>query len=134
MDVGYVIQYWLATAQADLRAAEHLFRAGDYVHVLFLGYLYLEKTIRAVVVRHTGEHAARNATLEELAQIAELDLTLAQWGFLNRVTEYYAKTKYPDLSLNFQNQCTREFCAVEFKQIRDFGIWLAQVAGSPAAP
>ena len=134
MDVGPVIQYWLAAARADLRAAEHLFRAGDYVHVLFLGYLYLEKTVRAAALSKTGEHAARNASLEELAHMAELDLTLAQWGFLNRVTEYYAKTKHPDMSLTFQNQCTRDFCAAEFKQIRDFGFWLGQIATSPTAP
>lgn len=130
METAYIIQYWLGAAQADLRAAEHLFRSGDYVHVLFLGYLYLEKTIRAAVTRHSGEQAPRNAGLGELAEMAGLDLTLAQWGFLNRVAEYYAKTRHPDMSLNFQNQCTREFCAGEFKQIRDFGMWLAEISAS----
>ena len=128
MEAGQIVQYWLANARADLRAADHLFRAGEYAHVLFLGYLYLEKAMRAAVVRNSGEPAPMNTNLDELAELAGLDLTLAQWGFLGRVTEYHTKVRYPDLSLRFQSQCTREFCAGEFKDIKDFGMWLAQIA------
>ena len=41
MDTGKIVQYWLATADDDIVAAEHLCESGDYTHALFFGHLYI---------------------------------------------------------------------------------------------
>lgn len=130
MDVERVVQYWLATAADDWMAAEHLFQCGDYPHALFFAHLYLEKLLKALIVRSTGEHAPIGHHLRYLAKRGGLDLSQEQEAFLIRVTEYAVRTRYPDMALQFKRQCTREFCAAEMERIREFGTWVEQLLRS----
>jgi len=130
MDVERVVQYWLTTAADDWTAAEHLFQSGDYPHALFFAHLYLEKLLKALIVRSTGEHAPISHHLRYLAERGGLDLTPEQKAFLVRVTEYAVRTRYPDMALQFKRQCTREFCAAEMRQIREFGAWVERMLKS----
>lgn len=126
MDVERVVQYWLTTAADDWTAAEHLLQSGDYPHVLFFAHLYLEKLLKALIVRSTGEHAPISHHLRYLAEKAGLDLTPEQEAFLLRVTEYAVRTRYPDMALQFKRQCTRDFCSAEMRRIEEFGRWIEQ--------
>ncbi len=130
MDVRKVVQYWLTTAADDWVAAEHLFQSGDYPHALFFAHLYLEKLLKALIVRSTGEHAPISHHLRYLAEKGGLQLSAEQEALLIRVTEYAVRTRYPDMALQFKRQCTREFCAAEMRQIREFGQWVEQMLRS----
>ncbi len=87
MDVEKVVQYRLTTAEGDWVAAEHLLTSDDYPHALFFGYLYLEKVLKARVVRVTGEPAPVSHNLRYLAEKGKLPLSTEQEAFLVRVTE-----------------------------------------------
>jgi len=130
VDVEKVVQYWLTTAADDLTAAEHLFQNGDYTHALFFAHLYLEKMLKARVVRATGEHAPISHNLRYLAERASLELSTKQLAFLARVTEYAIRMRYPDMELQFKCQCTQEFCAAELKEIKEFGTWIEKMVTS----
>jgi len=130
MDVEKAVQYWLTTAAEDLIAAEHLFQSGDYTHALFFAHLYLEKVLKAQVVRATGEHAPISHNLRYLAEKGGLALSAEQLAFLIRVTEYAVRTRYPDMELQFKRQCTQEFCAEELKEIKEFGAWIEKMVTS----
>jgi len=130
MNVEKVVRYWLATAADDLTAAEHLLQSGDYTHALFFAHLYLEKVLKAQVVRATGEHAPISHNLRYLAEKAGLELSTEQLAFLARVTEYAIKARYPDMELQFKRQCTQEFCSSELKAIKEFGRWVEKMATS----
>jgi HEPN domain-containing protein len=130
MDVSEIVRYWLATAADDLVAARHLFESQDYTHALFFGHLYLEKLLKAQVVRQTHQHAPLSHNLRYLAEKGELDLTQAQGSFLARVTEYSIKARYPDMDLEFRRQCTRDLCHAELTQIKEFGTWIEQTIQS----
>jgi len=130
MDVERAVQYWLTTATDDLIAAEHLFQSGDYTHALFFAHLYLEKVLKAQVVRATGEHAPISHNLRYLAEKGGLALSAEQLAFLIRVTEYAVRTRYPDMELQFKRQCTQEFCAEELKEIKEFGAWIEKMVTS----
>ena len=130
MNVEKVVQYWLTTAADDWIAAEHLFQSGDYTHALFFAHLYLEKMLKAQVVRVTGEHAPISHNLRYLAEKGDLELSTEQLALLARVTEYAIKTRYPDMELQFKRQCTQGFCAAELKKIKEFGIWIEKMVTS----
>jgi HEPN domain-containing protein len=57
MNVDEVVEYWLELAEADWPVVDHLFASGDYNYALFLGHLYLEKLLKALVVKVTQHHA-----------------------------------------------------------------------------
>lgn len=130
MNVEKVVQYWLTTAADDWIAAEHLFQSGDYTHALFFAHLYLEKMLKAQVVRITGEHAPISHNLRYLAEKGNLELSAERLAFLARVTEYAIKTRYPDMELQFRRQCTERFCAAELKASKEVGIWIEKMVKS----
>ena len=130
MEYESVVQYWLAAAADDLAAAEHLFKAGAYTHALFIAHMYLEKTLKALVVRRAGKQAPASQNLRDLAEASGIGLTLEQEGFLVRVTEYSTKTRYPDLGFQFKRQCTRELCEEELTNIEAFGRWIKAILQS----
>ena len=123
MDIAQVVQYWCATADDDIRAAEHLFESGDYCHALFFGHLYLEKLLKACVVQHTEQHAPLTHNLRILAERAALELSAEQQALLVRVTEYNIRSRYPDWALQFKRLCTRELCQRELRLVKEFGEW-----------
>jgi HEPN domain-containing protein len=127
VDVEKIAHYWLTTGADDLKAADHLFQSGDYTHALFFGHLYLEKLLKAYVVRVTGEHAPITHNLRFLAKRGRLQLTADQLTFLGRVSEYTTKVRYPDMELRFKRQCTEEFSTEELKAIKEFGLWLKKM-------
>ncbi|MDW7709694.1 MAG: HEPN domain-containing protein [Deferrisomatales bacterium] len=54
-----LIDYWLASADEDLRASESLFQNGHDAWALFLGHLVIEKLLKAVYVKLVDENVPR---------------------------------------------------------------------------
>lgn len=130
MDLESVVEYRLLTAADDRRAAEHLLGSGDYPQALLFGHLYLEKVLKAVVVRRTQAHAPITHNLRFLAERAGIHLGPEREAFLARVTGYSIRARYPDMAMRFRQQCTREFCEREIEGIKETGQWLEQMAAS----
>ncbi len=119
MDVNAVVEYWLASAKDDRRAANHLCEKGDYSYALFFGHLYLEKLLKAVVVRRTGAQAPLVHNLRILADKANLVLSVVQEESLIRINEYNISARYPDFKFAFKKRCTKSFATKELKRIGD---------------
>lgn len=96
MNVEKVVQYWLEAAEEDWPVVQHLFESGDYHYALFFGHLYLEKLLKALVVRNTEEHAPRTHSLLYLAERAGLTVSEGRHEVLLRVTGYNIETRYPE--------------------------------------
>jgi len=123
-----VIQYWLTTADEDWRVAQHLFQSKDYPYALFFGHLYLEKILKALVVRRTGAHAPFTHSLLRLAEERGLPLTKEQRLLLVRVTDYNIEARYPDERLEFRPQWTQQFCRSELSRIEGLTGWIRETA------
>jgi HEPN domain-containing protein len=109
MDADKVVQYWVITADDDLRSIRICFRARDYVKALFWGHLYLEKLLKAVITKQTGKHAPYGHALPTLAKKAKLELSKDEAEFLKRVTDYNIKARYPDYEFELRKRATRSF-------------------------
>ncbi len=124
MDVEQVVQYWMTTAQDDLKSIHVCMRAGDYVKALFWGHVYPEKLLKAIITKQTGKHAPYGHTLSALAARANLQLQPEQIELLERVTQYSIQARYPDHKFRLKKLATRAYCLREVKQIEEFGKWL----------
>jgi len=96
VNVEEIVQYWLESAEEDWPVIKHLVESGDYRHALFFGHLYLEKLLKALVVRATESHAPRTHNLLFLAERADLDLSEETSDLLLRVTGKSIDTRYPE--------------------------------------
>ncbi|HLB25417.1 MAG TPA: HEPN domain-containing protein, partial [Nitrospirota bacterium] len=96
MNKEEIINYWTESAEQDLRAMENLFSNGHYVWALFIGHLVVEKLLKAYYVQEVNVEAPRSHDLLKIAEKARLDLTEDQKDFLDAVTTFNIKTRYPD--------------------------------------
>jgi HEPN domain-containing protein len=124
MNANEVVQYWLELAEDDWPVVERLFASGDYHYALFFGHLYLERLLKAVIVKKTGEHAPRLHNLTRLAESAGLIATEAQREVLVRVTAYNLETRYPEERFSARKRYTEEYTKAELDTIQEIGKWL----------
>lgn len=124
MQIEEVIKYWLTSAEDDQKVAKHLFEKSDYAYALFFGHLYLEKLLKAIVVKVTGTQAPAIHNLRTLSEKAKLSISDKQLEFLIKVQEYNLRARYPDFKFDFKKRCTEEFTQKELEEIVEFGIWL----------
>lgn len=124
MNFDEVVQYWIELADADWPVVGHLFNSGDYRYALFFGHLYLEKLLKALVVKVTQSHAPRTHNLISLVESTNLDILDSMRNTLIRVTGYSIETRYPDDFASTRKHYTREYCEKEIKTIQEVGKWL----------
>jgi len=124
MKIEEIVKYWVTCAEDDWKVIEGLLESKNYSYTLFFGHLYLEKLLKALVVKEIKTHAPPIHNLRLLAEKANLSLSDEQLEFIIRVNEYNIKTRYPDFSFKFKQQCTRDFTLKEIEKIGEFGEWL----------
>ena len=124
MKIEEIARYWVACAEDDWKVIEGLLKSENYSYALFFGHLYLEKLLKALVVKETKTHAPPIHSLRLLAERANLSLLDEQLEFVLRVNEYNIKARYPDFKFEFKRQCTKGFALKEVAKIEEFGKWL----------
>ena len=94
------------------------------MYALFFGHLALEKTLKALVVKHTGEHAPFTHSLVMLAGKAGLQLPEETLDHLAEFMEFHTEARYPDARMEFYQTCTSEFAKAKFAEIKKAYAWL----------
>jgi HEPN domain-containing protein len=103
-----LIRQWVERAQYDLDSAEAMFKAGRYLYVLFCCQQAVEKALKAVIVKKTGELAPRIHNLVRLAEVAEIESSPEQVRFLGELSAYYFQSRYPEEMRTAGSAITRE--------------------------
>jgi len=119
------IDYWLEGAEHDLDAAESLFAAGKYDWCLFIGYLVLEKALKAVYVRDNQNRVPpKTHALLKLVEKTSLKLDDEQKLYLDEVSDFNLEARYPEYKREFYKRCTKEFSEKHFARIKEYYSWI----------
>ncbi|MBA3014504.1 MAG: HEPN domain-containing protein [Proteobacteria bacterium] len=129
IDIGKTIVYWLESAIYDMDTGSSLMRSRRYPYALFFGHLALEKLLKALVVKHTGDHAPFSHSLIILAGRTGLDLPEAILDQLAEFMEFHTEARYPDVKMEFYQKCTPEFARDKFRAIKKVYVWLRKKSG-----
>jgi HEPN domain-containing protein len=89
-------QGWVDQAQYDLDAARAMLASGRHLYVLFCCQQAVEKALKAVIVRRTGELPPRVHNLMRLAEAAGVQADHEQIRFLGELSAYYIQSRYPE--------------------------------------
>lgn len=95
MDVQKQIDYWRASGEEDIQAAETLLEKGHLRHALFFAHLAMEKTLKAHVTRQMRDVPPRTHNLVRLAELAGLEIAPEQVAFLREFGVYQLEGRYP---------------------------------------
>ncbi|MDW7710792.1 MAG: HEPN domain-containing protein [Deferrisomatales bacterium] len=106
-----------------------MLRTKKFPYALFFGHLALEKLLKALVVRRTGQHAPYTHSLILLARRAELDMPEALLDQLAEVMEFHTEARYPDVVKDFYKKCTSEFARAKFREIKKVYAWCQRKLG-----
>ncbi len=129
-DVNKTIQYWLDSAEYDLDTGKSLLEAKRFPYALFFAHLALEKVLKALVVKSTGEHAPYTHSLPFLASKSEIEIPEPMLDRFAEYMEFHLEARYPDEKTDFYKRCTEEFSLQKFKEMEEDYRWLIQQSGT----
>lgn len=92
---GKDVKSWVDASRYDLETARALLRSRRYLYVLFMCQQSLEKLLKAHVMARTVEFPPRIHSLVRLAELAALNVSKEERGFLERLSLYYIQSRYP---------------------------------------
>ena len=125
-----VVKYWIDSAKADTLAMDSLFKNGHNLWALFVGHLVVEKLLKAYFSKNVNTKVPRTHDLLKIAQKAGIELTEEQKDFLDEVTTFNIKARYPDYKNRFYRKATGEFVGEYMNKIKDFKQWIESVINS----
>jgi HEPN domain-containing protein len=129
IDVEKTVSYWLESVAYDLETGKTLLRSKRYPHALFFGHPAIEKLLKALVVRQTGDHAPFSHSLIVLAGKTALPIPEAIVDQMAEFMEFHTEARYPDAKMEFYQKCTKEFALEKFKELKKVYTWLLKKSG-----
>ena len=97
VDISKQIAYWRDSAKEDWAVARELVHNGRIRHGLFFVHLTLEKSLKALVCRHTRDLAPKLHNLSRLAELAGLALPGTYGDILASINTFQLEGRYPEL-------------------------------------
>jgi len=89
-------EQWAEKARYDLDTASAMLDSGRYVYVLFCCQQAIEKMLKAIIVKRTGEMPPRIHNLMRLADRATVSIDEDQAGLFRNLSNLYVDTRYPE--------------------------------------
>lgn len=128
MNIEKQIEYWRKGSELDLLTANDIFESGKNLHFcLYLCHLSIEKLIKSLVVKATGEFSPKTHNLLRLAEIAKIGLSEDQIVFLEELNQFQLSTRYPDEKFTLYTMATKEFVNERFNKAKEIYNWLIQL-------
>lgn len=129
MDSERTTAYWLESSEYDLDTGATLLRSKKFPYALFFGHLAVEKLLKALVVKRTGEHAPYSHSLGILAARTGIEIPESVMDQLAEFMEFHTEARYPDVKMEFYQKCTKEFAQSKFREIKKVCKWLRKTSG-----
>ena len=126
MDTRTIIEYWIKGAEEDYETAQLLFSGARYAHALFFCHLTIEKTLKALVVKNTGEHAPYDHSLTRLLELTGLERSPEQLKNLIEINSFNLKGRYDDYKFHFYEKATKEYTKKYFEEVDKLFLWLKE--------
>ncbi|MDP3642642.1 MAG: HEPN domain-containing protein [Bacteroidota bacterium] len=95
-DIEKQINYWTRGAENDVETAELLISGKKYLEGLFFCHLTIEKIVKALVVKKTGQLAPKSHNLGYLSALANLELAEEHTLFMAVLMKYQLEGRYPE--------------------------------------
>ncbi len=100
------IKYWKENATEDFETAEILISNGRFVHGLFFCHLSIEKILKALVVKKTGEIPPKVHDIFYLSKKAGITIPSEKQFICQVLMKYQLEGRYPE---NFPAKPEPEF-------------------------
>jgi HEPN domain-containing protein len=118
---------WYFQSDYDLETAIDMFKSGRTVYCIFMCHLSLEKALKGLLIKRTGEYPSKSHSLMFFIDKLELELTDSNHEFLFMLNKISVPTRYPDdlrkLFAAFSNERTETI----LNQTKEVQLWIKQL-------
>lgn len=122
-DVQKVVDHWCAGSASDIRSAKLLLAGKQLLQALFFCHLAIEKTLKALIVRESKDHAPFVHSLVYLSGKTSLELSKKDLTFLELMSRYNIEGRYPSYQAELRKEITRGFAVEHLKLTEEFVKW-----------
>jgi HEPN domain-containing protein len=75
IDIERTKNFWIKSSEEDYETMLGLYEIQRYSRTLFIGYISVEKLLKALYISKKGEHAPYIHNLYRLAELCDLNIT-----------------------------------------------------------
>ncbi len=96
VDIAKQIVFWRESAKEDWAVARQLVDSGRIRHGLFFAHLTLEKTLKALICKHSKDLAPRLHNLSRLSEMTGITLEPEHIDILAETNAFHIEGRYPE--------------------------------------
>lgn len=117
---------WLKIAEEDISAAEWCFQGEKYLWTLVMCQQAIEKTLKAIYEKQTGDIPPKIHNLNKLATDTGLANSLEEEvkTLFDDLLIFYFSSRYPDKRNLLEEECTHEKVESYLNQTKEVFEWL----------
>ncbi len=119
--------YWQTASDKDFKSAKNIFESTkEYVNVLFLIHLSIEKALKAYYVHLFKQDAPFSHNLLQLSLKCGINLSPKQLSSLTEINEFNIRCRYPDESFSIYKLGTKVKVFKYINFTEEFRKWIFQ--------
>lgn len=96
MDNKNAYEEWYFQSDYDLETAADMLKSGREVYCIFMCHLSLEKALKGLLIKSTGEFPVRSHSLIYFVDQIGLNLSDSYYEFIFMLNKISVPTRYPD--------------------------------------
>jgi len=120
------LKYWIETSDEDFKVMNNLYKSGHYHWSLFIGYLVVEKLLKAIFVKKYNKPPVFSHDLVRIAEKINMILDEEKKGLLDTITTFNISARYDDYKRVFYKKCTKQFSLKWINNIKEIRKWLKE--------
>jgi HEPN domain-containing protein len=117
---------WYFQSDYDLETAVDMFKSGKTVYCIFMCHLSLEKALKGLLIKRTGEFPSKSHSLIYFVNKLELDLNDPFYEFIFMLNKISVPTRYPDDLRKLFVAYTKERTESILNQTKEVQLWIKQ--------
>jgi HEPN domain-containing protein len=118
------ISNWIESSNYDLKTAEHMFKTGRYVYVLFMCHLAVEKLLKALYEATLDKVPPKTHNLVYLQETVNVELPEGHLKTIESLNDLSVVTRYPEDMRALVKAFRKERVDEYLKRTRSLVKWL----------
>lgn len=117
---------WFFQSDYDLETAVDMFKSGRNVYCIFMCHLSLEKALKGLLIKKTGEFPSKSHSLTFFVDKIGLEMNDNYFEFLFMLNKVSIPTRYPDDLKKLFSEYTFERTESILNQTKELQLWIKQ--------
>ena len=117
---------WYFQSDYDLETAQDMFNSGRNVYCIFMCHLSLEKALKGLLIKRTGEFPSKTHNLIYFIEKIVLKMNMEAFEFVNTLNKVSIPTRYPEYLRKLFSTYSKEITIDILNYTKELQSWIKQ--------